>query len=301
MDGVATVRQFNRFYTRRIGVLNQGFLRSPFSLAEARVLYELKHRKEPTASEIADALALDSGYLSRILRKFERERLVRKQVSSRDSRKSLLALTRRGESAFAGINRESDREIGTMLQALSAAQRRRLLQSMREIERLLGGSSDSSFVLRPHQPGDMGWVVERHGAIYAEEYGWDEQFEALVAEIVARFIRNFDPKRERCWIAERDGQNAGSVFLVKRSKRVAQLRLLLVEPSARGHGIGMRLVEECIPFARRAGYQSIMLWTNDVLHAARAIYVKCGFRLVEEEKHHSFGHDLIGQTWEMKL
>jgi len=300
---VADVRRFNRFYTQKIGVLHEGFLRTPFSLTEGRVLYELAHREDTTASAIASDLGLDAGYLSRILSAFMRQRLICKSASENDGRKSLLRLTEKGQKAFAQLNSESRHEIAEMLSLLAAAEQARLLDAMRTIETLLAAQPEHSapFVLRPPEPGDMGWVVQRHGVLYAQEYRWDSQFEALVARIVADFVQNFDAERERCWIAEREGENVGSVFVVKKSKSVAKLRLLLVEPSARGLGIGNRLVEECIRFARNAGYKKLTLWTNDVLHAARRIYIRNGFQLAKEEKHHSFGHDLVGQYWELKL
>ena len=300
---VEAVRHFNRFYTRRIGVLREGLLRSPFSLAEVRVLYEIAHRDEPTAAELSRDLGLDAGYLSRILRDFARKGLVEKRPSKSDGRRSLLRLTKKGRKEFAALNARQDEEVGAMLNELSREDHARLIESMRTIQGLLGPRAEQKvpYILRPHHPGDMGWVVHRHGVLYSQEYGWDEHFEALVAEIVAKFIRNYDPKRERCWIAEREGEVVGSVFLVRRSKTVAQLRLLLVEPKARGLGIGKRLVDECVRFARQAGYRKIMLWTNDVLDAARHIYEQAGFRLVKEEAHHSFGHDLVGQNWELTL
>ncbi|HLJ75583.1 MAG TPA: helix-turn-helix domain-containing GNAT family N-acetyltransferase [Thermoanaerobaculia bacterium] len=302
-SSVAAVREFNRFYTTKIGVLDEGFLHTPFSLAQGRVLYELAHQENPSATDIAAALGLDSGYLSRILSSFARQRLIAKTTSSADRRKSILHLTDKGQQAFATLNSESRRQIGAMLSALSEGDQARLVESMRTIETLLDAKpqSGSSIVLRPPEPGDMGWVVQRQGILYAQEYGWDERFEALCARIVADFVDHLDPKRERCWIAERDGENVGSVFVVKKSKTVAKLRLLFVEASARGLGIGNRLVEECVRFARNAGYRKMMLWTNDVLHAARRIYIRNGFKLIREEKHHSFGRDLVGQYWELKL
>lgn len=300
---VAAVRRFNRFYTRQIGVLNEHLLKSPFSLTEARVIYELAHHQQTTATELGEELGLDAGYLSRILRGFQKRRLLYRKRSNSDGRQTLLSLTEQGQGAFAYLNARSRDEIGAMLSKRAPAEQNRLLEAMSIIEGLLGAQAERkvAYVLRPPQPGDMGWVVYRHGVLYAQEYGWDEQFEALVAGIVAKFAQRYDPKRERCWIAEKDGGNVGSVFLVKRSTAVAQLRLMLVEPEARGLGIGTRLVNECVRFARRAGYRKIMLWTNDVLHAARHIYEKTGFRLVGEETHHSFGHNLAGQFWELKL
>ena len=300
---VAAVRRFNRFYTRQIGLLQEHLLRSPFSLTEARVLYELAHHTETSATTLGTELGLDAGYLSRILRAFQKRGLIVKQPSKTDGRQALLRLSTRGQDAFAKLNADSRHDIGTMLRALPSDAQSRLLDAMHAIEDLLGARPARTlpYILRPHRPGDMGWVVERHGVLYAQEYGWDETFEALVADIVGRFIRRFDPQRERCWIAERDGENVGSVFLVKKSPTVGQLRLLLVEPTARGLGIGVRLVEECTRFARQVGYRKIVLWTNSVLHVARRIYEKAGYRLTAEDPHHSFGHDLVGQTWELRL
>ena len=263
----------------------------------------LAHREQPTAAELGKELGLDAGYLSRILRGFEKRGLVARVRSRTDGRQSLLSLTANGKKAFAPLNARSHDEVAGMLGRLSAGEQDRLVGAMRAIETLLGARPEPKvpYLLRPHQPGDMGWIIHRHGALYAQEYGWDETFEALVAEIAAKFIQNFDPKRERCWIAEREGEIVGSVFLVRRSKTVGKLRLMYVEPKARGLGIGSRLVEECIRFARQAGYRKMVLWTNSVLAAARHIYEKAGFRLVHEEPHHSFGHDLVGETWELKL
>jgi DNA-binding MarR family transcriptional regulator/N-acetylglutamate synthase-like GNAT family acetyltransferase len=266
-------------------------------------MYELAHREEPTATEISKELGLDAGYLSRILRDLDKRGLINKRPSKSDGRQIHLALTKKGEREFATLNARSSDEVADMLSKLPGAEQQRVVDAMRVIEEALGSKPvrETPYLIRPHQPGDMGWVVHRHGAVYAEEYNWDEHFEALVAKIVGEFITNFDPNRERCWIAERDGQIVGSVFLVKRSKTTAKLRLLLVEPKARGLGIGKRLVAECVRFARQAGYKKITLWTNSVLHAARHIYEEVGFRLIKEEKHHSFGHDLVGQTWELEL
>jgi DNA-binding MarR family transcriptional regulator/GNAT superfamily N-acetyltransferase len=299
---VQEIRRFNRFYTRKIGVLG-GYLGSPFSLAQVRVLYELAHRQRSTATDLSRDLALDPGYLSRILRGFRKEGLLARAAAADDGRAKLLALTGKGQRTFAGLDARSSQDIRSALRPLDEARQVRLLAAMGTIERLLGARHEQTapYSLRPHRPGDMGWVVQRHGEIYADEYGWDETFEALVASIVAKFIEKLDPERERCWIAERDGERVGSVFCVKRTKAVAQLRLLLVEPHARGLGIGRRLVGEVIAFARSAGYRRVMLWTNDVLVAARRIYEAAGFTLVEQENHHSFGHDLVGQNWELRL
>ena len=300
---VEDMRHFNRFYTQKIGVLQEGLLNSSFSLTEVRVLYELAQRQNPTASELAKELGLDAGYLSRILRGFQKRGLIDRQPSTTDGRRSLLSLTRLGHQAFAPLNARAHDELRVMLGPLPASDRHRLIEAMHTIERLLGTRPENAapYVLRSHQPGDMGWVVYRHGVLYAQEYGWDEEFEALVAGIVSNFIQHYDPRKERCWIAEREGETVGSVFLVKKSKSVAQLRLLLVEPRARGLGIGTRLVDECERFARQAGYHKIVLWTNNVLQAARHIYQAAGYHLVLEEPHHSFGHDLIGETWELDL
>ena len=300
---IETVRRFNRFYTKKIGVLHEGLLRSPFSLTEARVIYELAHHEKTTATELCNELGLDAGYLSRILRSFKKRSLIKKQFSQTDGRQNLLSLTERGKEAFATLNTRSRNEVGAMLSDLSTENQHRLVNAMCTIEGLLGARTEHKvpYLLRPHQPGDMGWVVHRHGLLYAEEYGWDEQFEALVASIVAKFIERYNPKQERCWMAEMEGEIVGSVFLVKQSKTIAKLRLLLVEPKMRGLGLGTRLVNECIRFARQMGYRKIVLWTNSVLHAARHIYEKTGFRLVRQEPHHSFGHNLIGQTWELEL
>ena len=300
---VAVARRFNRFYTGQIGLLDKGYLKSSFSLSEVRVLYELAHRKRPTATELRKDLGLDAGYLSRMLRSFEKRGLIRRQASKHDGRQSHLSLTTKGQKAFAPLEARSHDEVAAMIGKLPAAEQNRLVDAMRTIETLLGAQPEAkpSYLLRPHQPGDMGWVIHRHGVLYAQEYGWDERFEALVAEIAAKFIQHFDPKRERCWITEKDGAIVGSVFLVRQSDDVAKLRLLLVEPSARGLGIGVRLVNECIHFARQAGYQRITLWTQSVLHAARHIYKKAGFRLIHEEQHNRFGFDLVSETWELEL
>lgn len=306
-DGFAqridTVRQFNRFYTRRIGVLRDGLLGSPYSLAEARVLYEVAHRDGPTAAELGRELSLDAGYLSRLVRALERNGLVARTPSATDSRRSHLALTAKGRRAFATLNSRSNEEVAALLNDLPDAAQGRLVSALETVEAVLGAGAQARvpYLLRTHEPGDIGWVIGQHGALYAQEYGWDETFEALVAEIAARFIRNFDPKRERCWIAERDGRNVGSVFLVRKSETIAQLRMLIVAPEARGLGIGKRLVSECERFARQAGYRKIVLWTNRGLDDARRIYEEAGYRLVREEPHHSFGQDLVGQYWELRL
>ena len=300
---IEAIRRYNRFYTRRIGVLEEGFLKSPFSLAETRVLYELAHRDKTTATLLGEELGLNAGYLSRILRRLQERRLVEKKRSEKDGRQSLLSLTAKGRAAFARLDEESKRQVGAMLDPLSVADRRAFVGAMESIQRLLGASAEPRvpYLLRPPEPGDLGWVVQRHGALYAREYGYDETFEALVAEIVAKFVQSFDPRKERAWIAEREGENVGSVFLVRDTDEVAKLRLLLVDPRARGLGIGKRLVEECLRFAQKRGYKKIKLWTQDELHAARRIYEDAGFRIVEREPHRSFGHDLVGEVWEREL
>ena len=300
---VQTMRRFNRFYTQKIGVLQEGLLDSPFSLTELRVLYELANGKALTASQMNKTLDLDVGYLSRILRNFEKRGFVERTPSKDDARAHCIELTAAGAAAFQPLNDRSSEQVESLLGKLSDDKRKQLMQAMNTIENLLSGTEPKTepFVLRPHQPGDMGWVVHRQGYLYAHEYGWTQEFEALVAEITAQFIRNFDAQRERCWIAEINEEIVGSVFLVKESDAVAKLRLLYVEPKARGLGIGDKLVRECIKFARQAGYKKMVLWTNDILHAARRIYERAGFRLIEEDHHHSFGHDLVGQNWELDL
>jgi DNA-binding MarR family transcriptional regulator/GNAT superfamily N-acetyltransferase len=303
-ERIEAVRRFSRFYTRKIGVLHEGLLGSPLSLTEGRVLYELAHRESTTASEIAAELALDTGYLSRILAGFERRGLIDKRPSEADGRQIVLMLAGPGRELFATINGRSNDEIQTMLDRLSGADQARLVAALETAETLLAGErgrSGPSYILRPHQPGDIGWIIHRHGVLYAEEYGFDATFEALVARVAAAFIENYDIRRERCWIAEREGEIVGSVMLVKHTEEIAKLRLLYVEAKARGLGIGRRLVSECIAFARLTGYRKIELWTNDVLVSARRIYQAAGFQLIREEPHRSFGRDLVGQYWELQL
>lgn len=304
LDGrVAAVRRFNRFYTEKIGVLREGLSGSRFSLAEARVLYELAQRERPTASEIGRDLGLDAGYLSRLLRGLQRQELIKRDAAADDRRRRHVTLTAAGRDAFAPLDRTARGEIAALLAPLAEPAQHRLIAAMHDIERLLSPTADEMepFVLRPPRPGDLGWVVSRHGAIYAEEYGFDTRFEALVAEVAAAFGNNFDAQCERCWIAEADSAPVGSVFLVRDSDEVGKLRLLLVEPWARGHGIGRRLVGECIAFARAAGYRRLTLWTQSILVAARRIYRAAGFRLVHSRPHHSFGCDLVGEDWELEL
>jgi len=298
---VAAVRAFNRFYTRRIGLLSDRHLGSPFSLTEVRVLYELAHRERPTATEIGRELALDPGYLSRLLAKFRKRRMVTRTQSKTDARQSHLSLTKLGRRVFEPLDRGASEQIAELLRPLPPHGRARLVESMAAIQRVLTAAPEPGYTLRPHRPGDIGWVIHRHGVLYFKEYGWDERFEALVAEIAARFVQNFDAARERCWIAEREGSILGSVFLVRQSDTVAKLRLLLVEPDARGLGLGQRLVAECIAFARSAGYREITLWTQAELLAARHIYEKAGFHVSGVEKHHHFGPEMIGEVWNLTL
>jgi DNA-binding MarR family transcriptional regulator/GNAT superfamily N-acetyltransferase len=302
---IDAVRRFNRFFTRRLELLREDFLRSPFTLSEGRVLYELGRQDDATATELGQELGMDAGYLSRILRGFEARGLLTRRPSQADARRSLIALTEAGRQAFAELDAASNAQVEGMLAALAPDDRDRLVGAMETVERVLGAPAERRvpYLLRPPRAGDLGWVVHRHGVLYAREYGWDERFEALVAGIAAEFVQRFDPRRERCWIAERDGENVGCVFVVRHPERpgVAKLRLLLVEPSARGLGIGRRLVAECTRFAREAGYHTLTLWTNSVLSAARALYEAEGYRLVQETPHASFGPELVGQTWELAL
>ena len=303
-DSVQIVRRFNRFYTRQIGVLQEHLLESEFSLTEVRVLYELAHREKITAKDLCLDLGLDRGYVSRMLQSFETKRWISSTPSPDDRRSLFLSLTAKGRKIFEPLDRRSSDEVAAMLNRLAPNQQEKMLAAIRDIESVLAPKQApaAQYVLRQHRPGDMGWVVQRHGALYWQEYHYDECFEALVAEIVAEFIQNMDPKRERCWIAEKDGINVGSVFLVRKSGSIAKLRLLLVEPSARGLGIGKHLVEESVRFAREAGYKKIMLWTQNELTAARKIYQAAGFELVAEEKHDSWSRkNLVAETWELKL
>jgi len=302
-DCVELVRRFNRLFTKKLGLLAKGFLQTSFSLAEARVLFELATIEAPTATVVGEELGLDTGYLSRILGNFESRGLLKRTPSASDRRQSILSLTKAGKRAFTELDARSREQIGAMLDSFGRTEQERVVEAMRTIQALLGHRERSSvpYLLRSLRPGDAGWVVHRHGVLYAEEYGWDEHFEALVAGIVAKFIEHYDSRVERCFIAERDGQNVGSVFLVKHTKRVAKLRLLLVEPAARGLGIGTQLVDECTQFARQVGYRKIILWTNSVLRDARKLYMRAGYKLIREQPHQSFGKALIGETWELSL
>ena len=301
---VAAMRRFNRFYTQKIGVLSEGLLNSRFTLTEARLLYELAHRDNPTATELGRDLGLDAGYLSRILAGFEKKKLLKRTPSATDGRRYHLALTEKGRKAFAPLDEASRAEIAALLEPMRAGDRENLAKAMATIESVLGTAVEAptpAYILRDPKPGDLGWVIHSQGRLYAEEYGWDASFETLVAEICIAFAKNFDPKRERCWIAERGGVVIGSIFLVKESDTVAKLRMLYVDAAARGLGLGRRLVDECIVQARAFGYKRMTLWTNDILHAARHVYVEQGFKLVKEEHHHSFGKDLVGQFWDLDL
>jgi DNA-binding MarR family transcriptional regulator/GNAT superfamily N-acetyltransferase len=302
-DSVAAVRAFNRFYTRRLGVLDQHLLDSPYSLTEARVLYELAHRDAPSAKEIGAALGLDAGYLSRIVQNFSDKGLISRKPLPADRRQVQLGLTAKGRLAFSRLERLSHDDIATMLATLGVPRAARLVQAMATIEQLLSHADAAApaAILRSPRPGDIGWVVQSHGALYASEYGFDASFEALVAEIAGKFLASFDASRERCWIADLDGKPVGSVFLVRHSDDVAKLRLLLVDPAGRGQGLGQRLVRESIGFARACGYRKVTLWTQSILTAARKIYQEEGFVLVASDLHRSFGHNLTGETWELKL
>lgn len=301
---VRQLRAFNRFYTQRIGVLDP-YLDSEFSLTEVRVLYELAHRDQPTATELARDLALDAGYLSRILRRFESRGWLARAPSPADARQSLLQLTGSGHAAFAPLQQRSRDEAAQLLGALPEPDQRKLMDAMATIQRVLAPGSlpapARTAVLRDLQPGDMGWVVQQHGEIYAREYGWNSEFEGLVAGIAAQIIKNFDPHWERCWMAELDGERVGSAFVVRKSKTVAQLRLLILTPAARGLGLGARLTDECLAFARSKGYRKLVLWTNGNLTAARDIYARRGFVLTQSEPYRGYGQDLVGETWELLL
>lgn len=300
MMPVDAVRRFNRFYTRRIGVLSNRYLGREYTLPEARLLYELGHDGPTTATRLGRALELDLGYLSRLVQGLRRRGLLQVARSAEDRRQRALSLSAAGRRAYAALDESSRRATGEMLRPLPQANRERLVAAMGSVRRLLA-NEPPGVRLRPHRPGDMGWIVARHGALYAREYGWGARFEALVADVVAEFLRNFDAKRERCWIAEAAGEPVGSVFVVKKNRTTAQLRLLLIEPHARGRGLGRRLVEECVAFARRRGYRKLILWTHENLTTARAIYAKLGFRLVKKERHRHFGVPVVGEHWELDL
>jgi DNA-binding MarR family transcriptional regulator/GNAT superfamily N-acetyltransferase len=300
---IDAVRKFNRFYTKQIGALNEGLLKSRFSLTEMRVLYELYAGNNLTAGDLAKSLSLDPAYLSRLLKRFKSEGLLKTERSANDGRQRILTFTTEGRQAFTPFIQASRDEVATVLAPLSDASQIRLLAAMNYIASTLdptGGKPDP-VIIRSHRPGDIGWVIHRHGALYAQEYGFDTSFEALVASVGSDFLSNFDPEYEHCWIAERNDEILGSVFLVRKDETTAQLRLLYVEPTARGLGVGRKLVDECLHFARRKSYKSMTLWTNSILHAAIHLYKEAGFELVDEEAHHSFGQDLVGQNWELEL
>ena len=303
---ISAVRRFSRFYTRQLGLLQESLVHTRFSLTEGRVLYELAHRDAVTASELAAALDLDHGYLSRILRRFAEDGLLAKKRAADDARQSLITITAKGRKAFEPLNKGSHDQVAAMLGQMSEAEQQRVVAAMSTIETSLGASAANpqptrTIILRDHQPGDMGWVTSAHGEIYAREYGWDITFEALVGKITAEFIENFDSKRERCWIAELDGERVGSAFVVRKSDEVAKLRLLIIDPRARGLKLGVRLVDECLRFAKFAGYSSMTLWTQANLTAARGIYQRAGFKMTAEEPNHSFGVDLVSETWDIDL
>ncbi|MDN4988644.1 helix-turn-helix domain-containing GNAT family N-acetyltransferase [Bradyrhizobium arachidis] len=302
-DQISAVRAFNRFYTRKLGVLDQHLGKSPFSLSEARVIYELAHRDDVSAKEIGNELGLDPGYLSRIVQSFDEKGLITRRPLPADRRQYQLSLTAKGRQSFAKLNLSSQNEVAAMLAQLPAGDAARLTQAMATIETVLEPhrSQPAPVVLRSHRVGDMGWVISKQGAAYAADYGWDISYEALVAEICAQFIKNYDAAREHCWIAEVGGEPVGSIFLVKASDELAKLRLLQVEKKARGLGVGRALVEQCMQGARERGYKRMTLWTQSILVAARGIYKSAGFELVATKPHHSFGHDLVGETWEMDL
>ena len=300
---IAAVRRFNRFYTQKLGVLSDGFLNTPFSLTEARVLHALAQRDGATATWLGRELDLDAGYLSRVLRDFERQGLITRSPSPQDGRQTLISLTEDGREAFEPLDRASQAAIGHLLRPLAETDQDRLVSAMRSIATLLGEAAErrAAVILRSHRPGDLGWIVSRHGALYAEEYGLNHKMEAYVAEVVAKFLREYDASREHCWIAEQDGAPVGSVMLVKESDDVGKLRMLIVEPTARGLGVGRALVEECVRFARRVGYREVVLWTHDILTAARHIYASVGFTITETETHDEFGPELLGEFWRLRL
>jgi len=302
-SNVAAVRRFNRFYTKEIGVLQEPYLQTSFSLAEARVLYEIAHLAQPTAVEVCKALALDAGYLSRILKRLEHSRVLTRAKSPSDGRQHILSLTPKGRDQLATLNGRSQEEIRKKLGRLSAEQQQRMVEALDTVAQTLSAPPPrtSAYVLRAHEPGDMGWIVERHGVLYSQEYGWNGILESMTARIVADFLKNYDPDREHCWIAEREGERLGSIFIVRKTATVAKLRLLMVERSARGLGLGKRLVDEAVRFAGRTGYTKVVLWTHSVLITARHIYEQAGFRLASEKKHSNFGPELTGQIWELKL
>jgi DNA-binding MarR family transcriptional regulator/N-acetylglutamate synthase-like GNAT family acetyltransferase len=300
---ISAVREFNRFYTQKIGVLRGGLLDSDYTLTEVRVLYEIAHRQRPLASDLVRDLALDAGYLSRILAKFARRGWLKRERSGDDARKAHLHLTAKGRAAFQSLDAKAREEIGALLAPLAPQKQLQLQGHLQNVQSLLGmqAAAKSELTLREHRPGDMGWIVQKHGALYAQEYGWNGEFEALVAEICAKFLREFNPAAERCWIAERAGEPVGCIMLVRHSRTIAKLRLLLVDPSQRGMGVGNALVEACLAFARAAGYRKVTLWTQSILTSARKLYEAHGFRKVASAAHESFGAKLVAETWDLAL
>ncbi|OUR77199.1 MarR family transcriptional regulator [Alphaproteobacteria bacterium 46_93_T64] len=300
-NNVEAVRAFTRFYTKKAGVLNELLLESNFGLTEARILYELQTKDQTTAKNLGQELDLDPAYISRVLKKFEKSGLIARKPSSLDRRKQVIFLSDQGKREYKVLDDKSTQLFHDLISELDTENQGKLLSAMNEIRSLLEDdkSSSSSYLLRPHRPGDMGWIIQAHGRTYAEEYGWDETFEAMVAKIAAAFIENFDVKSDCCWIAEKSGQAIGSAVVVREDRETAKLRLVIVDPKARGLGVGVRLVEECINFSRRAGYLKMILWTNDNLYAAIAVYKKLGFKLIRQKPHHSFGKDLVGQIWQL--
>ena len=300
---IAAIRGFSRFYTRKLGIIEPKLLASPWTLQEARIIYEIAQHDSCTATDLVQTLGLDAGFLSRTLQALQRRQIVARKPSKADRRANELALTAKGRAAFAELERRSRDEVGALLAGLDDRERSAIVHAMSVIEQVLAppAQKPAGFLLRSHHPGDIGWIVSRHGAIYAQEYGWDISFEALAAEITAQFLKSYNPAREQCWIAEIGGEPVGSIFLVRASDDVAKIRLLLVEKKARGLGVGRALVEQCLRFAKDAGYSSITLWTQSILVAARGIYRGAGFQCIKQEKHHSFGVDLVGETWEREL
>ncbi len=300
-EDVMAFREFNRFHTRLVGALNEHLLASEYSLPQVRVLYEVANaprNSPPSARDLSEVLGMDTGYLSRLVNGLAKEGLIDRVPSARNAKRLELTLTKEGQTVFAGLNTASSKEAAAQLKNLSETEKRQLIGAMGRVRRLLGDKpKEATFILRDPEPGDLGWITHQHGRLYAEEYGWDWTFEALVAEIVGRFAKNFDPSSERCWVAEREGEVIGSIFVVREDHETAKLRLLYVDGSARGLGLGRRLVDECLRFAKSKGYKRMVLWTNDVLVSARRIYEAAGFELLEEEPHHSFGKDLVGQYW----
>jgi DNA-binding MarR family transcriptional regulator/GNAT superfamily N-acetyltransferase len=304
IEKIETVRRFNRLYTKRIGLLNHGLLKSQWPLTQVRILFELAHHEQPTAKDLIRELDIEAGYLSRILSTFEKDGLVQRVPSEADNRQRLLKLTAKGKKAFSVLNGRASQEVETLLQSLSLEEQNRLLSAMQTLESILGSrpsATQTPYLLRSHVPGDIGWIIHRHGVLYSQEYSFDETFEALVADILARFIQHHDPKREHLWIAEQDGERMGSIMVVDAGENVAQLRLLLVEAKARGKGMGKRLINECIGFAKRNGYKKLKLWTQSILAEARHLYAKAGFNIVEHKPNKSFGQDLISEVWELPL